>query len=162
GTMFPGLRLGYLVLPEALAPAFVTGMEELYRSGQAPVQATLAEFIAQGHFNAHVRRMRLLYGGRLELLQHAIASHFEPAEVAVSGGDTGLHLALRLPAGSDDQAVARDALALGVAVRPLSRYYYHAGRAAPGLVLGYACVADEQIAPAFALLARAIRNNRRE
>jgi GntR family transcriptional regulator/MocR family aminotransferase len=161
-TMFPGLRLGYLVLPEALAPAFVTGMEELYRSGQAPVQATLAEFIAQGHFNAHVRRMRLLYGGRLALLQHAIATHFEPAQVAVSGGDTGLHLALRLPVGSDDQVVAQDALALGVAVRPLSRYYYHASRAAPGLVLGYACVADEQIAPAFSLLARAIRNNRGE
>lgn len=158
-TMFPGLRLGYLVLPEALAPAFITGMEELYRAGQAPVQATLAEFIVQGHFNAHVRRMRLLYGGRLELLRQAIASHFDADELQVCGGDTGLHLVLRLPPGYDDQRVARDAWALGVAVRPLSRYYYHAARGAPGLVLGYACVADDQIAPAFALLAQAIRQN---
>lgn len=158
-TMFPGLRLGYMVLPEALAPAFVTGMEELYRSGQMPLQATMAAFIEEGHFNAHIRRMRLLYGARLDLLQQAIRSQFPDDRVRAAGSDAGLHLTLHLPPHCDDEAVARSALALGIAVRPLSRYYYRAARASPGLVLGYACVASERIAPAFAQLALAIRTH---
>jgi len=156
-TMFPGLRLGYLVLPEALAPAFVTGMEEVYRSGHAPLQATMAAFIERGHFNAHIRRMRLLYGNRLELLQRAIASEFPPDQVHAAGADAGLHLTLHLPPGCDDRAVTRTAQELGIAVRPLSGYYHQQARSRPGLVLGYACVESAHIAPAFAQLARAIR-----
>ncbi|QJQ04906.1 PLP-dependent aminotransferase family protein [Undibacterium piscinae] len=103
-TMFPGLRLGYLVLPQALSKPFVTGMEELHRSGQAPLQATMAEFMGQGHFNSHIRRMRLLYGARLEILQQAIDEHFDGSAVHAVGSDAGLHLALRLPAHCDDKS----------------------------------------------------------
>ncbi|MES2105507.1 MAG: PLP-dependent aminotransferase family protein [Pseudomonadota bacterium] len=156
-TMFPGLRLAYLVLPAALSQPFVTGMEELHRSGQAPLQATMAEFMTQGHFNSHIRRMRLLYGARLEILQQEIGRYFEASQVCTAGSDAGQHLALRLPAHCDDQLIAREALAQGVAVRPLSSYYHDASRAERGLVLGYACVEEAHIAPAFALLAAVIR-----
>ncbi|MDO8701261.1 MAG: PLP-dependent aminotransferase family protein [Undibacterium sp.] len=158
-TMFPGLRLGYLVLPQALSTPFVTGMEELHRSGQAPLQATMAEFMSQGHFNSHVRRMRLLYGARLELLQQAIAAEFDTSEVHAVGSDAGLHLALRLPPQCDDRAIAKEAQERGIAVRPLSNYYHDAGNAAPGLVLGYACVEESRIAPAFAVLAAVIKRH---
>lgn len=158
-TMFPGLRLGYLVLPHTLSTPFVTGMEELHRSGQAPLQATMAEFILQGHFNSHVRRMRLLYGARLDLLRQAIAAEFEASEVHAVGSDAGLHLALRLPPQCDDRAIAKEAQELGIAVRPLSNYYHDAVNAAPGLVLGYACVEDGDIAPAFAILAAVIKRH---
>lgn len=156
-TMFPGLRLGYLVLPRLLSKPFVTGMEELHRSGQAPLQATMAEFMLQGHFNSHVRRMRLLYGARLELLQQAIASQFDAAEVHAVGSDAGLHLALHLPERCDDKAIAKAAQVRGIAVRPLSNYYHDASTAKAGLVLGYACVEDSSIAPAFAILADVVR-----
>lgn len=158
-TMFPGLRLGYLVLPQALSKPFVTGMEELHRSGQAPLQATMAEFMGQGHFNSHIRRMRLLYGARLEILQQAIEDHFEDSEVQAVGSDAGLHLALRLPAHCDDKLIARQALEQGVAVRPLSSYFHDAKRADRGLVLGYACVEDAAIAPAFSVLAQVIKRH---
>ena len=158
-TMFPGLRLGYLVLPQALSKPFVTGMEELHRSGQAPLQATMAEFMLQGHFNSHVRRMRLLYGARLDLLQQAIASQFDAAEVHAVGSDAGLHLALHLPAQCDDRAVAKEAQERGIAVRPLSNYYRDVSNAKSGLVLGYACVEESNIAPAFAILADVIRRH---
>ena len=158
-TMFPGLRLGYLVLPQALSKPFVIGMEELHRSGQAPLQATMAEFMLQGHFNSHIRRMRLLYGTRLDLLQQAIAIQFDPLEVHAVGSDAGLHLALHLPAQCDDKAIAKAALARGIAVRPLSNYYHNASNATAGLVLGYACVEDSTIAPAFAILADVIREH---
>ncbi|WP_295751334.1 PLP-dependent aminotransferase family protein [Undibacterium sp.] len=156
-TMFPGLRLGYLVLPQALSKPFVTGMEELHRSGQAPLQATMAEFMTQGHFNSHIRRMRLMYGARLEILQQEIDSHFEGTEVQAVGSDAGLHLALRLPARCDDKLIARLALERGVAVRPLSSYYHDASQGDSGLVLGYACVEDANIAPAFEILAKQIK-----
>ncbi|AZP13944.1 MocR-like pyridoxine biosynthesis transcription factor PdxR [Undibacterium parvum] len=156
-TMFPGLRLGYLVLPQALSKPFVTGMEELHRSGQAPLQATMAEFMTQGHFNSHIRRMRLMYGARLEILQQEIDSHFEGTEVQAVGSDAGLHLALRLPARCDDKLIARLALERGVAVRPLSSYYHDASQGDSGLVLGYACVDDANIAPAFEILAKQIK-----
>ncbi|MFZ6748116.1 PLP-dependent aminotransferase family protein [Undibacterium sp. Ren11W] len=156
-TMFPGLRLGYLVLPQGLSKPFVTGMEELHRSGQAPLQATMAEFMTQGHFNSHIRRMRLMYGARLEILQQEIDSHFDGTEVEAVGSDAGLHLALRLPAHCDDKLIARLALERGVAVRPLSSYYHGASRADAGLVLGYACVEDANIAPAFDILAKQIK-----
>lgn len=158
-TMFPGLRLGYLVLPQALSKPFVTGMEELHRSGQAPLQATMAEFMLQGHFNSHVRRMRLLYGARLELLQQAISKQFDPSVVHAVGSDAGLHLALQLPPHCDDKAIAKAAQARGIAVRPLSNYYHDASNAQAGLVLGYACVEDLAIAPAFTKLADVIREH---
>ena len=160
-TMFPGLRLGYLVLPPSLGKPFVTGMEELHRSGQAPLQATMAEFMLQGHFNSHVRRMRLLYGKRLGLLQHAISSQFSPTEAYAVGSDTGLHLALHLPAQCDDKAIAIAAQLRGIAVRPLTNYYHEQANAKPGLVLGYACVEEAAIAPAFAILADVIREHGR-
>jgi len=63
---------------------------------------------------------------------------------------------MQLPEGSDDRAVAEAALARNIVVRPLSGYYSARERAAPGLLIGYACVPDEEIAPAFETLAEAI------
>jgi GntR family transcriptional regulator/MocR family aminotransferase len=103
--------------------------------------------------------MRLLYGARLEILQQAIDEHFDGSAVHAVGSDAGLHLALRLPAHCDDKLIAFQALALGVAVRPLSSYFHDAQRVDRGLVLGYACVEDAAIAPAFAVLAKVIKQH---
>jgi GntR family transcriptional regulator/MocR family aminotransferase len=155
-TLFPGLRLGYLVLPLALVKPFVVGMEELHRAGNVPVQATLAEFMTQGFFTSHIRHMRTLYATRLTLLQEAIAQRFDPKVVTPTGSDAGLHLALKLRAHCDDAAIVRAAAQAGVAVRPLSSYYHDASQAERGLVLGYACVQEPHIAPAFDVLAGVI------
>jgi GntR family transcriptional regulator / MocR family aminotransferase len=157
-TTFPGLRIGFLVVPEALSAAFATGHSELYRGGQVFTQAILADFMAEGHFASHIRRMRVLYGARLRLLQQAIARHFGDA-IDFSDGDAGLHLALHLPPGCDDQAVSDEARMAGIITRPLSGYYMQADNARRGLVLGYACVPDEQIGPAFEILAGIIKRH---
>jgi GntR family transcriptional regulator / MocR family aminotransferase len=154
-TLFPGLRVGYLVAPEALAESFATASAELYREGQLLQQAVLAEFIAEGHFTSHIRKMRGLYGQRREALLHAAASRYGDALPAM-GGDAGLHVVMQLPEGCDDRAVAEAALARNIVVRPLSGYYAERSRAASGLLIGYACVPDEEIAPAFNLLSEAI------
>lgn len=157
-TLFPGLRVGFLVVPENLAEAFAIGHSELYRGGQMFTQSILSDFMQEGHFASHIRRMRLLYAERLGLLQQAIQDQFGD-RLATGGGDAGLHLALELPEGSDDLAISRVARAQGIVARPLSRYYMHAATAKPGLLLGYACVENEQIGPAFAKLAKIIRDH---
>ncbi|QBR00453.1 PLP-dependent aminotransferase family protein [Paraburkholderia pallida] len=154
-TLFPGLRVGYLVAPEPLAESFATASAELYREGQLLQQAVLAEFIAEGHFTSHIRKMRALYGQRRQVLLDAVARRYGDALPAM-GGDAGLHVVMQLPEGSDDRAVAEAALARNIVVRPLSGYYSERERAASGLLIGYACVPDEEIAPAFDTLAEAI------
>ncbi|WP_246793614.1 PLP-dependent aminotransferase family protein [Burkholderia perseverans] len=154
-TLFPGLRVGYLVAPEPLAESFATASAELYREGQLLQQAVLAEFIAEGHFVSHIRKMRALYGLRRQTLLDVLARRYGDALPAM-GGDAGLHLVMRLPDGADDRAVARAALERNIVVRALSGYYADASRAAPGLLLGYACVHEDEIGAAFDTLAQAI------
>lgn len=157
-TLFPGLRLGFIVAPPGLAEAFAKGSAELYREGQLQQQAILADFIAEGHLSAHIRRMRGLYARRRHCLLGAVAHEFGD-RLEVVGDDAGLHLVLRLPADIDDVAVARAALAAGIVVRPLSRYYSHDADPQRGLLLGYGCVKEAAIAPSFARLARVLRQH---
>ncbi|MFC3110113.1 PLP-dependent aminotransferase family protein [Undibacterium arcticum] len=157
-TLYPGLRVGYLVLPRALVRSFVTGVNELHRAGTIQTQATLAEFITEGFFTSHIRRMRTTYARRLGLLQQLINKRFDPSVVQTIGSDAGLHLVLQLPDYCNDQELAAKATHAGVAVRPLSLYYHDATRSAQGLLLGYACVHESQIAPAFEVLARHIEH----
>ncbi|WP_183156600.1 MocR-like pyridoxine biosynthesis transcription factor PdxR [Burkholderia pseudomallei] len=153
--LFPSLRLGYMVVPEHLVETFRTGLSELYREGQLMQQAVLAEFIMDGYLTSHVRRMRALYGERRQLLIDAIHSRFGDA-LPVMGDEAGLHLVIGLPNGCDDRAITQTAFDAGVIVRPLTTYYNHADTAREGLLLGYACVPNERIAPAFDTLAQII------
>jgi GntR family transcriptional regulator/MocR family aminotransferase len=157
-TMFPSLRIGFMVVPESLAPAFATGVSELYRGSQVFMQAIMADFMTEGHFASHIRRMRVLYAERLHLLQVAIERHFGD-RITLTGGEAGLHLALGLPPQCDDLAISRAARAEGIVARPLSRYFMNAGARHQGLLLGYACVPNEQIAPAFDKLAAIIKTH---
>ena len=119
----PGLRVGYMVLPRALAAPFRTAHADLYREGHAITQAALAELIEQGHYAAHIRRMRVLYARRRALLVALIVQHLGSDYLDAQSSNAGLHLVLRLPDECDDVAIADEARARGVLTRPLSRYY---------------------------------------
>lgn len=157
-TLFPGLRIGYLVVPEALTNAFATGLSELYRCGNTYTQAVLAEFMTEGHFASHIRRMRQVYAERMRLLRAAITRHFDE-RIILTSGEAGLHLALALPDHVDDNEISRQAGLTGIVVRPLSLYYQNRDAARRGLMLGYASVPDDQIQPAFDLLASVIKSH---
>ena len=154
-TLFPSLRLAYLVLPQDLVEAFTTALSELYREGQTMNQAVLADFIAEGHYASHIRRMRSVYRGRHDALIEAIEREFG-SSVPVIGGDAGLHLVLGLEGHVDDRALARQILRAGVATRPLSMYYLRERNAAKGLLLGYGAVDEAEIGRAMAVLARSV------
>ncbi len=153
-TLFPGLRLGFMVLPKVLSVHFGTGLSELYREGRLLDQAVLADFMNEGHYAAHIRRMRVQYARRQALLRDAILEEFG-ADWPISTHEAGLHLVMHLPDGTDDVGIVLAARALGISIRPLSRYYAGGGGRA-GLLFGYAGVPDERIKPAFRTLVPAI------
>ncbi|KAF1369540.1 PLP-dependent aminotransferase family protein [Yokenella regensburgei] len=150
-TMWPGLRLGYVVLPQALAQTLKTAHAELYRSGRLLDQAALAQFIREGHYTAHIRRMRLLYARRRQRLTTLITQYLGKAALSEFNDNAGLHLVLKLEDHHDDIAIARNANEKGVLVRPLSRYYM-GGKPQRGLLMGFAAMKEEEMEGAFKVL----------
>jgi len=157
-TLFPSLRLAYLVLPPDLVDAFGRALSELYREGQTMQQAVLARFLAEGHYASHIRKMRAVYGARHDALIAAIARHFGNT-LPVIGGDAGLHLVLGLPAHVDDDVIAQQIARAGITTRPLSLYQMRSGARDRGLLLGYGAVPEDEIATNFARLARVVLAN---
>jgi len=156
-TLFPALRLAYLVLPSDLVERFARALNELYREGQTPQQQVLAHFIAEGHYASHIRRMRSIYGARHDALIDAIDRHFGK-HLPVIGGDAGLHLVLGLPARLDDVKAMQRVARAGVTARPLSMYSMRKSQLPRGLLLGYGAVPEDEIAPNFARLAGAVQS----
>src|SRR5262249_13189933 len=154
-TMFPALRAGYLVVPPGLVDAFGAAVRLTGHQGPAAEQAALADFIAEGHFASHVRRMRALYAGRREHLVAALRRRLSGLlEVVPSEG--GMQLAATLAPGVDDAAASRAAAGEGLVAPPLSMYHLGARRRR-GLHLGYASVREREIAPAGGRVSPAAR-----
>lgn len=157
-VMYPGMRMAYLVVPEDLVDAFYIGNAELYRGGRLAEQAALAEFIAEGHFSAHLKRTRSIYQERRDALRAAIEPRLGEA-VSVSGGHAGLQLLYTFNAPVDDARIAGDALAEGVIVRPLATYYENQQMRRPGMNLGYAGVSVERIGTAAGIVTRVVERH---
>ena len=142
-SLFPSLRLAYLVAPEDLVDAFVRA--RMLQDGHTPTlpQAVLADFVTEGHFGAHIRRMRSLYQSRRDALLDEAARAL-PRHVTLGPAEAGFHVTAHLPEGTDDRAVQRRAADQGIDVQPLTRYYAGA-EPRPGLVLGYVGLSPEAI-----------------
>ncbi len=155
-SLAPGLRLGYLVVPEPLIGRVATLKAAADRSAPGLEQRVLAAFIAEGRFAAHLRRMRLVYAERQRCLLAALA---ETASGLLDPGtvpEAGLHLSALLRRPGDDVAMARAAQAAGVGATPLSTYYAAAAAARPGFVIGFAGTPAPRIAAAVHRLTGAI------
>ena len=134
-VLYPGLKLGYLVVPKRLVEPFKQAHYDLNRPGQMPLQAALAEFIEMGHFASALRRARQSYAKR----RHCLLEALQPClgkSAQISGAEQGLHLCLRLPNTMDDKALAQRIAGLGLTVRALSAYCLQRTDA-KGLVIGY-------------------------
>ncbi|WP_028455852.1 MocR-like pyridoxine biosynthesis transcription factor PdxR [Chitinilyticum litopenaei] len=158
-TLFPALRIGFLVVPVALAPLVDAALAQCQPRGRQIEQRALAGFIRDGEFLAHLRRMRKLYSERRDAMIAAIHRHFgDLAEVC--GGSSGIHLAIRLPATIPDATISRQALAAGLVARPLSAYRSGApDSASNGFILGYAQVPASEMDAHIATLARLVREH---
>ncbi|HET7233895.1 MAG TPA: PLP-dependent aminotransferase family protein [Longimicrobium sp.] len=135
-TISPALRLGFMVVPPALAPIVSALRSGTDRYPPALEQAVLADFIAQGHFARHVRRMRAIYSQRVTLFR-AIAAQELTGLLEVPPVEAGLRLLGWLPEGVSDQCVRDEAARRGVDVEPLSVHRTEPGGRG-GLLLGFA------------------------
>jgi GntR family transcriptional regulator/MocR family aminotransferase len=141
--LFPSLRIGYLVVPPHLVEAMRAARSITDRYGPSLTQAVLSDFIAEGHFDRHLRRMRGIYGEHLEALARASECHWGE-RLVVRKTQTGLQTVALLRDGGSAEELARAAKDVGVEVVPVSRY---AIRSKPDdkLQLGFAAVSPSEL-----------------
>ena len=145
--------MGYAVVPPALLPAFTTARYLLDRQPPSLCQAVLAEFMQQGHFAAHLRRIRQMYREQRDALAATLSRHASD-QLEIDVPDQGMHLVAYLKCGHDADIEAA-ATRAKIVVRAISCFY----RSAPprhGLILGFSGFPRQLIVPAAARLAKLI------
>ena len=153
-ALFPGLRMGYAVVPRALLRAFVATRYLMDRQPSTLCQAVVAAFMEEGHFAAHIRRMRLLYRDQRDVLVAALKSRLG-ADVTVDAPDQGMHLVAYTRRGLSDVAIERAGRQHGVIVRAMSRLHVAAAPRS-ALVLGFSGYPRQTIGPAVESLAQVV------
>ncbi|QZA77783.1 PLP-dependent aminotransferase family protein [Deefgea tanakiae] len=152
-VLFPSLRIAYVVLPPDLMKPFVNARAAF--DGHTPqlAQAVTADFMHQGHFAAHIRQMRLLYRSRRDLLLaclQPLSQLIQPVNV-----NGGLQFAVEIAQHKEATWTAAG-LAKGLALRPLSQFYFDDVKKT-GWLLGYASLSNTQISAAVNTLKECIR-----
>lgn len=147
-TLSPALGLGFLVAPVALAARFGEVAAFLNPAPNATTQLAMTAFLAEGHYLRHLRHMKSLYRERRDALQACLGADFGTDAFA------GLALLARLPAGSDDVALAATAIDAGIAPLPLSVWSSDPQTASPGFLLGVTNLRPGHLEKACAALRR--------
>jgi GntR family transcriptional regulator/MocR family aminotransferase len=160
-VLFPGLRLGYVVVPPALVDAFARGKAALDRHTATVPQIVLADFIAEGHFLRHIKRTREVYAERRAALLAAIDAYLVD-ELIAGPTDAGFHVATAFRNDRNDKEIARAAMEQRVEVRALTPFYDVVGmpesQVSPsGLLLGFAAVTPDEIRGAAPVLAQVLK-----
>jgi len=155
-VLFPALRLGYMVLPPALVDIFAAA--EAISTHHPPLidQAILCDFIREGHFARHVRRMRELYAERLSVLLESARAKL-PGLLEIPAVEAGLRTVGWLQGGISAEQAAQRATKRGVEVVPLRRYAHGCIRR-EGVVLGFAAVHGGELKRGVEELARALED----
>ncbi|MFS2092459.1 PLP-dependent aminotransferase family protein [Pseudomonas sp. Pseusp11] len=158
---FPALRLGYLVLPPGLVEAFAQRRAVDMRHSEVSTQAVMAEFMATGHFQRHIRRMR-----RAALSRRNCLLDGWPTGIAGVGSlptvSAGLHLTVSVDSLARERQLIEQAESVGVEINGLSNYWLSDSRTPvdqrAGLVLGFAAVPEPAIESALARLRQVWRD----
>ena len=157
---FPALRLGYLVLPPGLVDVFAQRRAVDVRHSEVSTQAVMAEFMAAGHFQRHIRRMRRAALSRRDTLLSGW-----PADIPGVGPlptvAAGLHLTVPVDSVARERTLIEQAASVDVEINGLSSYWLPDSSTAPdrraGLVMGFAAVPEKAIEAALARLRTAWR-----
>lgn len=152
--LFPSLHLGYLVVPPDLVDLFSAAKAAIGRSSSIIDQVVLTRFIEEGYFARHIRRVRVLYRERQQVLLEAASREFSGV-LDVEPVQCGMHVVARFHENVDDREIVNRASHLGVIAHPLSGYCMskHISR---GLLLGYAAFGEKAIRKGVKQLAQAL------
>jgi GntR family transcriptional regulator/MocR family aminotransferase len=155
-VLFPSLRLGFVVAPPSLVATLVRLREEFDIFSPTLYQVVLAEFLREGHFARHVRRMRTIYLARRNCLLESLRRHAGDV-LTIGNADAGLHLPAFLPPGVDDRQVVGAAKERGISAMALSECYRGPGSRS-GLILGFGGADEGLIDGAVKTMAEVIRD----
>ena len=155
-SLFPALRLSFMLAPPALVETFEKVSASFVQGVPSSLQAVVAEFIDEGRFATHIRRMRRIYAERHAALIEA-AAHSLGGLRDVMPTDSGLHTIGHLPAHISETDATRAAAAHGIIVSPIARFSI-TPTPARGLVLGFGAVKPPEIKAGVAALSRALAN----
>lgn len=137
------LRLGYLIMPQALISGFAHTLSKFGVKAALPCQRALANFIDNGDFYRHIRRVRRIYADRrrilLDQLQHRVSPY-----ISLQDHQAGMQVTVKLAAGLDDREIAAQARAKGIIMSPLSSHY-GTGEPQSGLLLGFCPYTEAEI-----------------
>jgi GntR family transcriptional regulator/MocR family aminotransferase len=150
-TLFPALRVGYAVIPKDLVGRFATVRYTIDIGPPHLYQAVLTDFITEGHFARHIRRMRLLYGERRAALVDCIRKQCGSL-LEIHGSEAGMHLAVTLPKGFRDLELANRAAEGKLWLAPLSPAYLTTS-ARQGFILGFGSTRAKEMPQAVSRLA---------
>lgn len=152
-VLFPGIRLGYLVLPDAdQAKIFITMKSLMDRQSPILEQVLVSSFINEGLFTKHIRKMRMLYKSRQEFLIDEIKKNLED-KLKVNPSAAGMHLIGWLQKGKDDKKISEELSRNKIIASPLSDYVLKF-KQKPGLILGYTAFNEKQIKDAVRVIQR--------
>lgn len=142
--LFPGLRLGYLVLPSIdLVDLFAAERALIDRQSPILEQIILAEFLEEGHFTRHIRKMRILYKERQDFLINEISKELGDM-ITIQPSPSGMHVLAWLPEYLDDKKVSQYLIGNNLITYPLSNFVLKYKRK-PALILGYTAFNNEEI-----------------
>jgi GntR family transcriptional regulator / MocR family aminotransferase len=154
-VLFPAVRIGYVVVPPSLCQRFVDAREAFDLFSPTLYQLALADFVHDGQFTRHLRRMRRVYQNRRDALLMGLARHCAD-RLTVHNADAGLHVAVLLSSGLDDEDVVRRLAGRGLTATALSSCY--AGKARrSGLLLGFGGSTERRLLDATRVLGEVLR-----
>ena len=155
-VLFPAVRVGYLVVPPSLWQRFVDAREAFDLLSPTLYQLALAEFLREGHFTRHLRRMRGVYLARRDALLTGLTRYCEDW-LTVHNADAGLHVAVLLSGGLDDVEVVRRMAERGLTATALSTCYAGRDRRG-GLLLGFGGSTERSLLEATRVLREVLRD----
>lgn len=155
-VLFPSLRLGYLVAPPELLDGLIAAHRLIAVHLPLLEQMALADFMAEGYFVRHVRRMCLLYKARRNALVDALTQELGNRLELVTVPEAGMHLVVWLPSGMSAQAAAQRAAAYGLHILPISQFSLRSLQR-DGLVLGFASASPQELRAGTQTLALALQ-----
>ena len=160
-VLFPALRLAYLVVPSGMVDRFAAAQSVSMRHAPLLDQAALCDFITEGHFARHIRRMRELYAERLSVFLESSRARLAGL-LEIPDVEAGLQTVGWLAPGIRAERAAEEAAKHGVEVVPLNRYSSRVASGLQGLLLGFAAVDTRELRRGVEELARALEGCRRE
>lgn len=156
-VLFPAMRVGYLVAPPALARAFAEARVALDLFSPPLYQKVLAEFLREGHFARHLRRMRAIYRSRRDALLEGLERHARD-DLTVLNADAGLHMAVLLESGREDREVLAGLHRHRLTATSLWSCYYGTGARRQGLLLGFGGSTERALLEATRTLGEVLRD----